>query len=665
MSSRDAAAAAVSKHSKKSKHREAETSSDSDSDAEEHKRSKKASKRKRDKKDKKKKKGDKKSKRHASDSESSSDSGSSGSESESESTHKKKAKTDNSSSKADEAAAYKQKQIDQAREAVEAMKEAMEEDEKKEQVVLYDEKVAAVQKLMQDYGKAKDEDKFKMIVSMMQQPAQPDLKAAAAAVGPPQFPVRGKSNEMKQWFQVAEEKWALMKKGEEVLVTCPEMASMLYDRRMRNNIHWTNFMDVEKMVSIWIKSGGKYATFQTTYDKMQSFGGKKYEWPHTFVMKGPLMRCEFPRLGIEGNYDRLGKEYGPKTIYDLNYQVSCTNEIFSEEMCDENRRAFIVSEFFDMLDRLQTFCNRKVGSKGGFKEIENLVSDQCEAANKKIDEENEKRGTKVPHETLPQTKADWITFIERHAMNPATTTDTNKGVRKTGFSLAVSKKFRKQRKDPLKAHVDDVIIGKDAHYVPIDSPNKVFIKLFNAKEPENHKDMQRKRDTYRMLLPIRPDEVKLAKGEPLPPNPWPYREVDFTTIETTQGDVLQPTFALEFYPNIAGKTGLKKKIIDIVWNGRVGQLNDNPPTACNPLLAVPMATVYTPPPKRGDDDEDDEDATHDMPVAEEEEKKESSKSKKHKKHHDKEKSKKHKEAAPADESEAAAASSSEAIPGLE
>jgi hypothetical protein len=562
------------------------------------------------KKDKKQKR--KKSKREVSSSDESS-SGGSDSEDEKKSSKKKK----EASSKSEPVKVEQQKETAEEKkkrlikEATDAISADMEEEEKKgsQAVGAFDPKAAAMHKLMTEFGTASKEEQMKMLMSFVASPmgANPDLKAGAAAVGPPQFPVQGKSNYMKQWFQLAEEKWALMRKGEEVSVTCPEMQAMLYDRKMRNNIHWTNFIDIDKTVAIWIKKGGTYGTFQTSFDKMQSFGGKKFEWPSTFVMQGPLMRCEFPRLGIEGNYDRLGKPNGPETIYSLEYQVSFTNEIYSQEMCDDNRRAFVVSEFFDMLDRLQSFCNRKVGMKGGFKDLENAIAAKCEAANAKIDEDNEKHGTKNPHETLPQTKADWISFIERHCMNNITSTDTNKNVRKTSFNAKLVKQLRKERKDPKVAQKDDKIIGKDAQYVPIDSPNKVFIKMFGSTEPENGKDMQRKRMTYRMLIPHRPDQVKLKKGEPMPTNPFPYSPVDFTTMDVTQGDVMRPTFSIDFYTNIATKTGMPKHLIDLEWHGRVGQLNDNPPTACNPLLAVPMCTPYTPPPKRGeDDDEGDE-----------------------------------------------------------
>lgn len=569
-------------------------SSGSDSDSRSTRKSKKNSKKQKR----------KKAKREESSDESSGSS--SGSDSEDEKKTKKKAPKSDAMPTAASAASKPETPEEKKKRMIKEAEEAFEADmqeEKQQQMVPFDPKAAAMHKLVTEFGTSSKEDQMKMLMAFV---ASPDLKANAAAVGPPQFPVQGKSNHMKQWFQLAEEKWALMKKGEEVTVTCPEMQAMLYDRKMRNNIHWTNFLDVEKTVSIWLKSGGGYATFQTTYDKMQSFGGKKFEWPNTFVMQGPLMRCEFPRLGIEGNYDRLGQKNGPDTIYGLDYQVSFTNEIYSQEICDDDRRAFVVTEFFDMLDRLQSFCNRKIGMKGGFKDLENAITAKCDAANAKIDEDNDKHGTKTPHETLPQTKADWITFIERHCMNNITSTDTNKNVRKTSFNLKVFKKLRKQRADPKIAHKDDKIIGKDAHYVPIDSPNKIFIKLFGQTDPENGKDMQRKRSTYNMLLPHRPDQVKLKKGEPMPSNPFPYTPVDFTTMEVTQGDVLRPTFSVEFYPNIATKTGMPKRLIDLEWHGRVGQLNDNPPTPCNPLLAVPMATAYTPPPKRGEDDEDDE-----------------------------------------------------------
>lgn len=493
---------------------------------------------------------------------------------------KKKEETKEAKKKED----AKQKAIAEATQAV------MDDDAATEQksMVVYDPGMTENQKreLAKFKKMQKEMDKFKQKMAKSGSLTKELMKSSDAVE--PVFHM-GKTPLMQQMFHDWHKKLAKLRKGEEVQSTNPDEALFLYCKMTNSCIHWTDFY-VETKINAWfskkassLDAVSKYASFRHN-NPVQSFGplvfwhNEKLKWREPFVMLTPFMAMSFTYMGPEGDYTQLGvKPYGPETKEKLSNQIQYTNEVVFPEICDENGLNPVAEEFFDMLERIQAQCIRKVGLTG-LSNLQNAIR----TAN----------AAKKPPVQSPQSDDEWMSWILQMAMNSVVSTNVERGIRsinpKSGLFRSPMREKTMKRNDP-----DAKLLPPDDSYVPIDTEHHIYVDVWNNKVENGQDKRMVRKDPIRILLPHVQEEIGVQLDIPSPKVAFPFTQAGTVDdIHMQDKDISASFIGLGMYDNINLHAGMQKKLLATIWLGRQGSLPD-PGEGVHPLLAIPMASKYT------------------------------------------------------------------------
>jgi len=393
--------------------------------------------------------------------------------------------------------------------------------------------------------------------------------------------------------QVNQYQQMLMRGLEVTTVTNPDMALLLSSRHTQGNLYWLEFKNIADTVIAWKKQGGEYITIEPLKAGQHFDPTKPFTFPVKMAVLGPYMVAQtFNCMGLEGDYHKLGTNFGPATVKDLKRTCSLTNEVYSSAVCDDNNTNPLANAFFDWMTALQDFTIRKIfAAKGGYAKFKDTIhadlakenDPKIKAYKEKVDKAKKagKDASDIPEPDLakaPTTEEEWLELLLTCHVSHVVKTD-QRGVRSISVSASCFTTLQKD-KDTKRP------IGEDAHHTPRDSPNGIFHKMF-AMGVENNKDQQRKEAFIPYWRPLRPTEIAQG-GAAASPFPYVRMPKDFVP---TNNSVLAPIIKIDSYEFSARKeTGFKRDILGFVYAGEKGQLYDNPPTPVNPLLCAPMVT---------------------------------------------------------------------------